>query len=157
MTLSKTEESYIRAGLILLSAEIGAGNAERGFREQGDRLRQPRAASMLLSDEENDAAAGERADALRNYYITKLALIGTEVFEAVEELRNGRDIDERWYSDPDYPGNPGKPEGVPSELADIVIRCLDLADEARIGLADAILEKLAYNASRGFRHGGKTV
>ncbi|QIK64528.1 hypothetical protein G7068_16260 [Leucobacter viscericola] len=111
--------------------------------------------------------------ALRNYYITKLALIGTEVTEAIEELRNGHTATERYYSGTDSrlggavssdvkslvekSCGTAKPEGVPSELADIVIRAFDFADEAGFSLAEVILEKLAFNATRGHMHGGKAV
>ena len=50
-----------------------------------------------------------------------------------------------------------KPEGVPSELADIVIRALDFADLHDIDLGAAIEGKLAYNVTRGHRHGGKAL
>lgn len=84
--------------------------------------------------------------------ITRLALIATEVAEAIEEVRNGHAVDETYY-----PENKPKPEGVPSELADIVIRALDAADAWGIDLEAMIEEKLRYNASRGHRHGGKTA
>lgn len=53
-----------------------------------------------------------------------------------------------------------KPEGVGSELADIVIRVLDEVDRAReegveIDLDWEIERKLAYNRTRRHRHGGK--
>lgn len=95
---------------------------------------------------------------------------GTEVSEAIEELRNGRGLTQ-YYSggrsrlpdplDPSRPtddlGAPRKPEGVPSELADIVIRALDFADARNIDLGAMIEEKIAYNATRGHRHGGKSL
>lgn len=49
----------------------------------------------------------------------------------------------------------GKPEGVPSELADIYIRMVDFAEQYGIDLAKAIEEKLVYNEQREVRHGGK--
>lgn len=52
-------------------------------------------------------------------------------------------------------GVPLKPEGVPSEIADIVIRCLDFAGEHGIDLAEVIREKLEYNATRARMHGKK--
>ena len=149
-----------------LQAEIGRGNAERGFHEEGDYFRKSQQ-DYFVNVEVLQSSAGQtlptevledgklRVDAsLRNYYMTKLALIGTEVSEAVEELRAGRAIDERYHSGSD---DPRKPEGVPSELADVVIRCFDLADEAGFSLGEAILEKLTFNATRGLRHGNKGV
>lgn len=133
-----------------LQTEIGAGNRANGWREQSDRLAGP-------------AYDGtpEAQSALDNYAVTKAALITTEVAELIEEIRNGRAIDETYYPTAagatryENDGKIFKPEGVPSELADIVIRALDFADEFDIDLADAIAEKLAYNATRGIRHGGK--
>jgi NTP pyrophosphatase (non-canonical NTP hydrolase) len=49
----------------------------------------------------------------------------------------------------------GKPEGVPSELADVVIRGLDLCGHLGIDLESAIELKHRYNQSRPFRHGNK--
>ena len=143
---------------------IGSGNAARGFHDEGDRLR-------------GEALDGiKHADSnLRNYQISKIALIGTEDTEAIEELRNGRGGSERYYSGGsfviandgtptfdehegmDHAGMPRKPEGVPSELADVVIRAFDFADEEGFSLGTAIEEKLAYNATRGRMHGGKKI
>jgi NTP pyrophosphatase (non-canonical NTP hydrolase) len=78
--------------------------------------------------------------------IVLLALITTEVAEAIEEARGGR-FRER--------SEDGKPEGLPAELADVVIRCFDLAGGLGIDLAGAIERKAAYNATRPTRHGGK--
>lgn len=79
--------------------------------------------------------------------IVLLALVTTEASEAIEEVRTGRL--KLWH------GVNGKPEGLPAELADVVIRCLDLAEGLGIDLAGAIEEKIAYNAGRTMRHGGK--
>lgn len=109
---------------------------------------------------------------LVNARVARLALITTEVAEAIEEIRAGHDVTETYYSggvgwatdddlEPherlDANDNLRKPEGMPSELADVVIRTLDAADAWGIDIEAAIEEKLAYNATRGYRHGGKTV
>lgn len=78
--------------------------------------------------------------------IVKLALITTEVSEAIEAVREGRFFTLRIR---------GKPEGMASELADIVIRTVHLADLLGIDLAEEIRVKMAYNEKRPFRHGGK--
>ena len=43
------------------------------------------------------------------------------------------------------------------EVADILIRVLDLADLLDIDLDDETYRKLSKNAARGYRHGGKRV
>jgi hypothetical protein len=48
-----------------------------------------------------------------------------------------------------------KPEGVPSELADIIIRVGDAAEEYNIDIGREVLLKMAYNATRPYKHGGK--
>lgn len=81
-----------------------------------------------------------------------LMLIVGEVSEAHEELRAGHPVDHTYYVMKD--GN-FKPEGVPSELADIVIRVADFAETYGIDLASAISEKMEYNKTRSWRHGNK--
>ena len=88
--------------------------------------------------------------------VTRLALIHSEVSEAVEAVRDDG-VDER--IDHNFPNADGlgKPEGLPSELADIVIRTLDLAGALGINLRESIERKMAYNAGRTHRHGGRKL
>lgn len=83
----------------------------------------------------------------RTVFASKLALIHSEVSEALEETRNGRSLVKNWQTLPD------KPEGVPAELADIVIRVFDLAGWLQIDLEAAIVEKLDFNQTRSRKHG----
>lgn len=155
-----------------------------GFGDEGHRLRQKvEERTAVVADVEglSDPGVREHAalrlahaeDGLRNYYIAKLALITTEVAEAIEEVRNGHGMTEAYYVDRagiptqiaaddlkirDFRGyGVDKPEGVPSELADVVIRCWSLAGGLGLDLGEAIVEKLIYNGSRAQRHGGKAI
>lgn len=78
-------------------------------------------------------------------------LFTSEVSEAYEEYRNGRGLTETYYDE----AHPGKPEGVPTELADVVIRILDFCEWAGIDLQEIMDLKHRFNLTRPYRHGGK--
>ena len=117
--------------------------------------------------ERADFVFGERGDAaflkaVRDDQTNRLMLIVGEASEGHDELRSGHAVGETYYptavhewpEDQPAPG-PFKPEGVPSELADIVIRCFDMAGVEGIDLAGMIGEKITYNATRPYKHGRK--
>ena len=72
-----------------------------------------------------------------------------EVSEAWEEYRKGNGLGEIYYSEGE------KPEGIPVELADVIIRIFDFCGRYEIPLEKAMHEKMAYNQTRPYRHGGK--
>jgi len=82
----------------------------------------------------------------------KLALVHSEVSEALEEFRAGHAMTHIYYRASD-----GKPEGVPVELADIIIRVCDLAKKHEIDLDAAIEMKMQFNSDRPYRHGNKVA
>ncbi|HWO94068.1 MAG TPA: hypothetical protein VNL92_04830 [Dehalococcoidia bacterium] len=78
-----------------------------------------------------------------------IALIHAELSEAVEEYRasHGSISATRIEN--------GKEEGFGVEMADAIIRILDLAEHLGIDLESILLRKAAYNKTRPYRHGGK--
>lgn len=125
-------------------------NAEKkGFHDEGNALR----AAVHEAHDEVTLRVAETN--LRNYYGNKMLLIIGEVSEAHDELRSGRAMTETYY--PGLKGGivgpGGKPEGVPSELADTAIRIFDLVGEAGIDLAEIAKIKLSFNQTRPRLHG----
>jgi len=80
-----------------------------------------------------------------------IALCHSELSEALEEHRTGVGYTEG-YTDPTL-----KPCGIPSELADVVIRIADMCGLYGIDLDDAVKKKMEYNKKRPYRHGGKVI
>lgn len=82
------------------------------------------------------------------------ALIHSEVSEATECVRAGEPpIHHRVCKDSGM--KLGKPEGEVVELADVIIRIADWCGYNGWDLESAIKEKLAYNATRPYKHGKK--
>lgn len=88
-----------------------------------------------------------------------IALLHSEVSEALEAYRDHRLADATEVKDMSlHPlGILPKPEGVGSELADVLIRLLDMADVFGIDLEAEYRRKIAYNRGREFQHGGRTL
>lgn len=102
-----------------------------------------------------------------------IALCHSELSEALEAYRSGMPVDKVVYRFDDcgdmtkdecagcYNGNPkcvhAKPDGVPAELADCIIRILDYCGKEGIDIEDVIRRKHEYNKTRPYRHGGKIL
>lgn len=132
--------------------KIATVNYENGFRDRWHHLHAEEAPSEA---------------AILDHIGAKLALITSEVGEAVDALRQGRDGFE-FYTMPgggeghgpnlDDAGNPrNKPDGLVFEVVDVIIRSIDLLDMLNVNVAGAIDTKLRYNAQRGRMHGGKKL
>lgn len=81
-----------------------------------------------------------------------LALIHSELSEALEDYRMSTPQDPNLCYEIE-----GKPGGILVELADAMIRILDLAEHIApsVSFGRILLDKMAYNATRPHRHGGK--
>lgn len=86
-------------------------------------------------------------EADRLYQVSRIMLVVTELAEAVEGIRLGNPPDDKVK---DY-------DSLTVELADAVIRVLDLAGRFGLPLPQAILAKMAYNEGRSHMHGGKLL
>jgi NTP pyrophosphatase (non-canonical NTP hydrolase) len=72
-----------------------------------------------------------------------IALIHSELSEALEGHRHGNPPSDHL---PEY-------SAIEEELADTVIRILDLSTVFAPNIADCIIDKLEYNRNRPFKHG----
>lgn len=142
MTSIPTNEIF--AALNTLTDYCHGAARERGFHDSGDALKVALDESFF-SPRLRETLETSYTERIGN----RLMLIAGEVTEAHEEIRAGREVNETHYT------TGGKPEGVPSELADVIIRIFDFAGEYDIDLAEIVQEKLVYNETRAKMHGKK--
>jgi hypothetical protein len=102
--------------------------------------------------------------------VEQLALIHTELSEALQEFRKKGDVRLRVSEDTvllsvgdeidgfvEMWSESGKPEGFVVELADAFIRIASLCGALGLDLEKAVERKHTYNQTRTFRHGGKRL
>lgn len=82
----------------------------------------------------------------------QLALFHSEISEALEQYREGFQPHEMYTVETEK-----KPEGIPIEFADLIIRVFDTCEYYNIDLISAILQKMQYNETRSHRHGNKVI
>ena len=140
---------------------------ERYTEECVERLNELRNQALRIATEHGfkDATVGE-----------DMALIHSEVSEALEAYREGSEVNAVWYEHKAFGGDTGtlktdkketkslngdvilnKPCGIPSEMADVIIRVLHFCGKHEIDIGKAVVEKMAFNESRPIKHGGKKL
>lgn len=92
---------------------------------------------MLTGYFEKHEMPAQSAIAKRDFVLAQLALVGSEVSEAVDAIRR-KGIQ---HSD------------VEEELADVIIRVCDLAGYLDFNLGRAVQQKMKFNESRPRKHG----
>lgn len=119
------------ASLNRLASSIGTTNFDKGWRDRW---------ALVQDDTEGQV----------DHVLSKLALVTSEVAEAIEEVRTCGSLSWMLLAEVD---DDGKPTGLATELADILIRTLDIADMLRLDIEGAVARKLAYNETRPAKHG----
>jgi NTP pyrophosphatase (non-canonical NTP hydrolase) len=73
----------------------------------------------------------------------------SELSEALEYHRNHHSPEAYWYE------SDGKPCGIPSEMADVIIRVLHFCGKHNIDIESVVINKMNYNANRPYKHGNR--
>lgn len=112
-----------------LQKEVYQNSINKGFYDSDEAILE------LLKTETNNRTLHQHCKDL--FIIKRLALIHSEISEALEGLRNSED------------------NNLSEEFADATIRILDLAEFCNIDLGHAIYNKMKINSKRPYLHGKK--
>lgn len=143
-------------GLDLLAQEINTEVHDKGFyageRTFGDVI-------ALIHSEISEAFEEYRNGRGRDevYFVVKADWEFDGIDDTYYSLKAGEEITPELYrlivaTSPDAVANL-KPEGIPIELADTIIRCLDELHAAGVSAGEAVQIKMAYNQTRPYKHG----
>ncbi|AVD99698.1 pyrophosphatase [Mycobacterium phage Cuke] len=143
--LSTSGQLTVMNGLAVLKEAVTLNNYEKGWRSPDSTKRPVGELAALLHSEVTEA--------FESYRDNEPQLAYEYNFDGRKEIMVTPTYLVPGHSEPLI----GKPIGMASELADVIIRVLDWADEHDVPVIQAVLEKHAYNQTRAFRHGGKLV
>ena len=101
----------------------------------------------LLGGQANRTAKSKGFDNSKTDPIVQIALMHSELSEGVEAIRKNIKADSHI---PEF-------TGLEAELADTVIRIMNMSAAKKLRVGEAIIAKMRYNKTRPYRHGGKTV
>lgn len=121
-SLSLEQQDQAHRGITALVAEAHDNAREHGFYSAHD--------DLLTA-----VPTYQRGDVNRQTRLAKLALIASEIGEAVSAIQHGKDQD------------------LEEELADVVIRVMDLCGFLGFDLGGALLDKMRNNRRRPYMHG----
>jgi len=156
MSTPDSDPNYFEHQVAQLTLPPGIGwsfiNAGRGMRQA---IGESGRAHGFWHDYSKDKENTHRRIAL-------LALIAGEAHEAIECVRSGTDAETVTYEVPTMGAKVGDHDvqsvtncNLADELADIVIRAFDFADQHNIAIEEAIVNKHRYNLTRPPMHGKK--
>lgn len=156
--LTEIEMSTIAVAFGYLEDSIAANNYEKGWRGPGDEPRNMGELIALLHSEVSEAFEAYRNNEPQLWYEHDVVIHGEDGVRKEKSGPTSGFADQASLTTMlDGAAVLGKPQGIASELADVLIRIFDMADENEIPLAEAVIAKHAYNQTRPWKHGGKAV
>lgn len=135
--------------LKLMAEEVAACNHKNGWYDSARTFGEEIA---LLHSECSEALEAYRTHGIRRV----VADPATFPYSEIVEIPIGEDYPRYHDRDRDIM-LPLKPEGVPSELADVLVRLLDTCKRHGVDLFAEYRAKMDYNWQRSYRHGGKAL
>lgn len=134
---------WMARAIAAMTAEVRAVNTANGWHDEGRTFGDGIA---LLHSEVSEALEAFREQGLRQTVRYTSEGGGYAVVTA-------GDVNDMNWRDKSI----GKPEGVGSEFADVLIRLLDECDRQGIDLVAEYVRKINYNKTRQYKHGGKAL